>query len=107
MTCGRDMLWFGDGWYVLFAQDWYDAIHWTIYKWNVNSLNVGDESADILNWYNQQQLGFEDSFLDLAQGCQFNKHGYSISGKMTSTLCVLQVSPVCVNHWLVGWLVCV
>jgi hypothetical protein len=79
------------GWCV--SQDWYDAIHWTIFKWNVNSLNVDDDSPDIFNWYTLQQVGFEEAYEDLEKGCQFNMHGYSRSGKMTSTVCVLQVCP--------------
>eukprot|EP00602_Paraphysomonas_sp_CaronLab_P000162 CAMPEP_0185029798 /NCGR_PEP_ID=MMETSP1103-20130426/16344_1 /TAXON_ID=36769 /ORGANISM="Paraphysomonas bandaiensis, Strain Caron Lab Isolate" /LENGTH=238 /DNA_ID=CAMNT_0027564683 /DNA_START=392 /DNA_END=1108 /DNA_ORIENTATION=+ len=72
------------------AHEWYDAIHWTVYTWSVNSITSGEETVDTENWYKQQLVTVETSFQELSKGCKFNKHGFSSTGNMVTSLCSVQ-----------------
>eukprot|EP00602_Paraphysomonas_sp_CaronLab_P001801 CAMPEP_0185037950 /NCGR_PEP_ID=MMETSP1103-20130426/33014_1 /TAXON_ID=36769 /ORGANISM="Paraphysomonas bandaiensis, Strain Caron Lab Isolate" /LENGTH=294 /DNA_ID=CAMNT_0027576175 /DNA_START=164 /DNA_END=1045 /DNA_ORIENTATION=+ len=74
------------------AYEWYDAIHWTVYRWNVNSITSGEETVDTEKWYMQQLENFEVAFQELTAGCKFNKHGISMTGKMVTSLCSVQAN---------------
>lgn len=84
------------------AQAWFDAISWTIFRWNMNSLETGDELEEVKQWYQQQKKKFETDFEDVEKGYTFRKHGYdSITGDLIATNCILRGyrDEMCLKWW--------
>jgi len=73
------------------AYKWFDIINWTIFRWNLNSIEAGDGPEETNRWYLQQAKKFETNFEDLEKGYTFSKHGFdSITGDLQLTNCIVK-----------------
>lgn len=72
------------------AYEWFDTINWTIFRWNLNSIESGDGPEETNRWYHQQLKKFDTDFEDLEKGYTFRKHGFdSITGDLQATNCIV------------------
>jgi hypothetical protein len=84
------------------AHDWFDTINWTIFRWNLNSIESGDGPEETNRWYHQQLQKFDSDFEDLEKGYTFRKHGFdSITGDLKTSNCIVRGSRdhLCLNWW--------
>jgi len=73
------------------ANEWFDMINWTIFRWNLNSIESGDGPEETNRWYHQQLQKFDSDFEDLEKGYTFSKHGFdSITGDLQATNCIVR-----------------
>jgi hypothetical protein len=73
------------------ATEWYDLINWTIFRWNLNSIESGDGPEETNRWYHQQLKKFDTDFEDLEKGYTFSKHGFdSITGDLQASNCIVR-----------------
>lgn len=73
------------------AYEWFDTINWTIFRWNLNSIESGDGPEETNRWYHQQLKKFDDDFEDLEKGYTFSKHGFdSITGDLQASNCIVR-----------------
>jgi hypothetical protein len=73
------------------AYDWFDTINWTIFRWNLNSIESGDGPEETNRWYHQQLKKFDTDFEDLEKAYTFSKHGFdSITGDLQATNCIVK-----------------
>lgn len=72
------------------AREWFDAINWTIYSWNVNAITSGEDTQDTEKWYTQQRDLFEERYNAISRGCRFYKHSVNVAGRPAVTLCHVQ-----------------
>jgi hypothetical protein len=73
------------------AYEWLDTINWTIFRWNLNSIESGDGPEETNRWYHQQLKKFDTDFEDLEKGYTFSKHGFdSITGDLQTSNCIVR-----------------
>ena len=73
------------------AYAWFDTINWTIFRWNLNSIESGDGPEEANRWYHQQLKKFDTDFEDLEKGYTFRKHGFdSITGDLQPSNCIVR-----------------